>query len=779
MDDLLQEFIAETRETLEALSGEIVAWEANPGDRARLDAIFRFVHTVKGSCGFLDLPRLLRLSHAAEDVLAEVRDGGRAPDRALVNAVLAVVDRIGELVEAIDVGTALDDSGEDLLIAALATGAEGAAAQSAAPLAGRAPSRSVRLSTDLLDRMMSGMSDMVLARNELARRLRDGAADPHVEAALERMSATVAELRDTVTRTRMQKIEALFSALPRLVRDTGASLGKSVHLQIEGSDVELDREIIEVMRDPLVHMVRNAIDHGIESPAERRAAGKRETGRLTVSARQSGNQILVEITDDGRGIDPDRLIRKLAAAGTHDEAVLRALPDRAKLDLVFEPGLSTKDEVTAISGRGVGMDVVRAAIEQFGGRIELDSAPGKGLRIAIHVPLTLSIISAIVLSAGGQRFAVPRQAIEEIVSQRNEAVRIDSVGTAQVLTLRDRRMPIVNLCSALGVERIRSDAPRMIAIICIAGGSFALAADAVLDSEELVVKPAAPAVMATGIYAGLTLPDSGLPMLLLDCAGVAQAAGVRFARDLPRHAEEREAEPASAALNALMFTDLDGSARAIPLAAVDRVEQVSGEAVRRSAGRLRLAIDGAILPLVANGAIAPDDRFAVLRLRDGTCELCHAVRAIGDIVVLPDAIVPATGDGPVAGVVLIGDEQVELVDPHWLFAVEGAGAAPAGADRDARPLCLVQDAGDGWIATFLTPLLAAAGYRVATRLAAGERADIVLATADAADAPAACGTAPVVRLHASREAAGADGIYRYDRAALLDALAVGLAGGRR
>ena len=179
----------------------------------------------------------------------------------------------------------------------------------------RNPTRSVRLNVDLLDRMMSGMSDMVLARNELARRLRDEGADPSVEAALERLSLTVAEMRDTVTRTRMQKIDALFSALPRMVRDTGAELGKTVMLHMEGSDVELDREMIEMMRDPLVHIVRNSIDHGIEAPAERRAAGKRENGRLSVAARQSGNQIIIEISDDGRGIDTERLIAGDGRAG--------------------------------------------------------------------------------------------------------------------------------------------------------------------------------------------------------------------------------------------------------------------------------------------------------------------------------------------------------------------------------------------------------------------------------------------------------------------------------
>jgi two-component system chemotaxis sensor kinase CheA len=428
MDDLLQEFIAETRETLDALAGEIVAWEADPADRARLDSIFRFVHTVKGSCGFLDLPRLARLSHAAEDVLQSVRSGERAADPALVNAVLAIVDRIGEIVEAIDAGAALDDSAEDLLLAALEGKAQTGPASELAPVvvpitsAPRAPARSIRLSVDLLDRMMNGVSEMVLARNELARRLRDS-GDTTLETAVDRLSMTVAELRDTVTRTRMQTIDSLFSALPRLVRDTAAALGKKVSLSIDGADVELDREMIELLRDPLVHIVRNAIDHGIEAPEARRGAGKPEAGRLAIVARQSGNRIIVEVADDGQGIDTAKLLAKRIAQEPARAAELGALDQRARLNLIFEPGLSTRDEATTTSGRGVGMDVVRTNVEQIGGSIRLDNVAGRGLTTTIEVPLTLAILSAIIIEAGDQHYAVPRQAIEEIVAVGSDAVR--------------------------------------------------------------------------------------------------------------------------------------------------------------------------------------------------------------------------------------------------------------------------------------------------------------------------------------------------------------------
>ncbi|WP_326525058.1 chemotaxis protein CheA [Sphingomonas sp.] len=762
MDDLLQEFIAETRETLEALSGEIVAWEADPSDRARLDAIFRFVHTVKGSCGFLDLPRLARLSHAAEDVLAAVRDGSRTPDRALVNAVLAVVDRIGELVEAIDAQEALDDSGEDLLIAALAEGCE-IVVQAPIPAGQRAAARSVRLNVDLLDRMMSGMSDMVLARNELARRVREVDPDPALEAALDRLSATVAEMRDTVTRTRMQKIEALFSALPRMVRDTAAGLGKSVTLVVEGSAVELDREMIEVLRDPLVHIIRNSIDHGIETPALRRAAGKRENGRLTVAARQAGNQIVVEVSDDGAGIDTERLIVKLAAAGTRSERELRALSARETLDLVFEPGLSSRDEVSEISGRGVGMDVVRTAIEQIGGRIELDNAPGKGLRIAIHVPLTLSIIPTIVVGVGEQHFAIPRQAIEEIVGEGADAIRIDQVGSTALATVRGRRLPMLELADRLAIASAAPDGQRMLVILGIGVGSYVLAVDQVFDTSELVIKPGAPAVMACGLFAGQTLPDTGRPMLVLDCAGIAEDAGLQFVREAE---VEDEPEAEAPGVSALLFRDIDDVIRAVPLSAVDRVERVDARRIARAGGALRLAIDDQIVPLITSGDVASDGEVGVIRLTDGTTEIAYAIGEPIEIVVVPEDVAAPRQPGLVGGVVLIDGELVELIDPFWLFA-QAEGVA---GTVEAAAVCVVAD-DKGWMREFVAPMLERAGYRVLREAAAGDR---IAATLVLDDEPA---SADAIRLRSAP--GGADGtVYRYDRPAIIAAIETRLARAR-
>jgi len=776
MDDLLQEFIAETRDTLAAIAGEIVAWEAAPGDRARLDSIFRFVHTVKGSCGFLDLPRLERLSHAAEDALAAVRANTRAPDAALVSAVLGVIDRIGELTDAIEAGESLPDEDDRRLIAALSPDAARSRPPASAAMAGgpgpRGVARTIRLPIDLLDRMMGGVSDMVLARNELSRKLRESGCDGSVEAAFERLSVCVAEMRDAITRTRMQRIDNIFATLPRLVRDLSGELGKLVMLDVDGGDVELDREMIEMIRDPLTHIIRNAIDHGIEPPEERRAAGKSAAGRLSVCARQAGNQILIEVSDDGRGVDGDRLAARAVAAGIVAPERAEGLSWGQKLALVFEPGLSTAQEVTAISGRGVGMDVVRSNIERIGGLVDLESRPRAGLRLTLRVPLTLTIIPALTVSAGGQHFAIPRSAIEEIVRAGGEGVRIERIGNALMAGIRARRVPVVALDRLIGVASasVPVVAPPILIVLKPAGGDyFALAVDAVHDHEELVVKPAAPAVMATGIYAGTTLPDNGRPMLLLDPAGIAAIAGVAGEHQAPEPmAAEAAGEAAAALVPTLLFRDLDGAERAVRLAVVERIEDVSGDAIQRTAGRLRLAHEGRILPLLGCLPVIERARLRILRMSDGATQIAYAIDEVIDIVALPPVGEPATSAGIVAGVVLVDSRQVELIDPHWLFA-EAAGAA---RPSDTRPLCLLAGEGDPWTREILLPLVEAAGYRVAFPGAAGSARPDVVIDSGGGELPPVAADAPLVRLRGAHDPqpGDEDSIYRYDRAGLLTAL---------
>jgi len=771
MDDLIADFVAECREMLEALGGEIVAWEAEPDDRARLDSIFRFVHTVKGNCGFFDFPRLEALSHAAEDALADVRAGRRHPDGHLVSAVLAIIDRIGEMIAAIDAGEEMPAGDDSALIQALAPGAEGTVAPVAPgvaegqPRAASAP-RTIRLSVELLDRVMSTVSDMVLARNELARRLRESPTDVAVDGAFERLSAIIADMRDAITRTRMQRIENLFVGLPRMVRDLTAELGKQVLVDIEGGDVELDREMIEMIRDPLTHIIRNAVDHGIEKPAERLKAGKREIGILSVSARQSGNQILIDIHDDGRGIDGKKLVEKAISAGIIEKGDAAQLAPREQLALIFEAGLSTAKEVTSISGRGVGMDVVRSNVERIGCIVEVDSKLGQGTRMTLRVPLTLTIIPALTVSIAGQHFAIPRSAIEEIVRANGESVTLEHLGGAGVATIRGRRVPEVSLSEILGLESAVDENDRRLIVLRPAGGDlYALSVDRIHDHEELVVKPAAPAVMATGLYAGTTLADDGSPILLFDPAGLAQVGGVKLeAQERAARIADDPASIVSKATPVLLFRALDGSRRALRLAVVDRIEEVPVSAIKQAAGQLRVQVGEAILPLAgAAGAALGEGKARLFRINDGVHEIGYAFAEVIDFATIDNDIIHAESPGEISGVSLINGEPAELVDPHWLFANHVGAAAHASA-----PLVCRLPSGDSWMQNMLRPIVEAAGYHVVGDEHDGD-ADLVIA---AQGADIAGEAAKTIWLRTEPDAAGKkdESIYRYDRAGLLMAL---------
>jgi len=772
MDDLIADFVAECREMLEALGGEIVAWEAHPADRARLDSIFRFVHTVKGNCGFFEFPRLEALSHAAEDALADVRAGRRQPDGALVSAVLAIIDRIGEMVAAIEAGEDMPTGDDNHLIDALAPGAEGAVAPAAATAADAATKasvapRTIRLSVELLDRVMSTVSDMVLARNELARRLRESENDVHVDGAFERLSSIIAEMRDAITRTRMQRIENLFVGLPRMVRDLSAELGKQVLVDIEGGDVELDRELIEMIRDPLTHIIRNAVDHGIEKPADRLKSGKREIAILSVSARQSGNQILIDIHDDGRGIDGKKLVEKAISGGLVSKDDAAQLSPREQLALIFEAGLSTAKEVTAISGRGVGMDVVRSNIERIGGIVEVDSKPGEGTRMTLRVPLTLTIIPALTVSIAGQHFAIPRSAIEEIVRANGESVMLEHLGGAGVATIRGRRVPEVSLASILGLESNVAEKDRTLVVLRPAGGDvYALSVDRIHDHEELVVKPAAPAVMATGLYAGTTLADDGSPILLFDPAGIAEVGGVRLeVQERAARIAEGPAAAVSKATPVLLFRGLDGGRRALRLAVVDRIEEVPASAVKQAAGQLRVQVGDAILPLAgATGAEIGEGKVRLFRLNDGAHEIGYAFAEVIDFATIEHDIIHAERPGEISGVSLVNGEPAELVDAHWLFA-NYVGAAAREPDQ---LVCLVP-VWDPWMQNMLRPLIEAAGYRVIDD--SDEEAPDVVIACQGEDVPEEA-SPKTIWLRTEPEAAGKkdQSIYRYDRAGLLMAL---------
>jgi len=574
-------------------------------------------------------------------------------------------------------------------------------------------------------------------------------------------------MRDAITRTRMQRIENLFVGLPRMVRDLSAELNKQVLVDIEGGDVELDREMIEMIRDPLTHIIRNAVDHGIEKPAERLKAGKREIGLLAVSARQSGNQILIDIQDDGRGIDGKKLVEKAIANGvlTKDEAA--QLSPRDQLALIFEAGLSTAKEVTAISGRGVGMDVVRSNVERIGGIVEVDSKPGEGTRMTLRVPLTLTIIPALTVSIAGQHFAIPRSAIEEIVRANGESVTLEHLGGAGVATIRGRRVPEISLASVLGLESQVSEQDRTLVVLRPAGGDvYALSVDRIHDHEELVVKPAAPAVMATGLYAGTTLADDGSPILLFDPAGIAAVGGVKLeVQERAARIAEGPASSISKATPVLLFRGLDGGRRALRLAVVDRIEEVSSSAVKKTAGQLRVQLGEAILPLAgATASDIGDGKVRLFRLNDGVQEIGYAFAEVIDFATVDRDIIHAERPGEISGVSLVSNEPAELVDAHWLFANNAAAAAP----KKEQLVCLIPD-WDPWMQNMLRPMVEAAGYRVIDD-AENEKADVVIACLGEELPDNA--SHKTIWLRAEPEVANTKdfSIYRYDRAGLLTAL---------
>ncbi|QLC24311.1 chemotaxis protein CheA [Parasphingopyxis algicola] len=772
MDDLLAEFIAETREMLGTISGEIVAWEADPNDRRRLDAVFRFVHTVKGSCGFLDLTHLQRVSHEAENALSDLRDGKREPSPRLVSAILAIIDRIGEVTDALERGEEIDEAIDEPLIAALNTADDGdetiaISNQSTTEL--RNPARSIRVPLELLDRLMGGVSDLVLARNELSRQLRRSRGDDQIDTAFERMSVCVAEMRDAITWARMQRIESLFAALPRLVRDLSAELGKSVQLEIDGADVELDREMIEMLRDPLTHIVRNALDHGIETPDQRTEAGKPHDGVLRIGARQSGNQIQIRVADDGRGIDPQKLRKRAIDSGSIATDTANGMSDAELLDLVFQPGVSTADAISTVSGRGVGMDIVRSNVERIGGTIDVESSVGEGTTLSLLVPLTLTIIPALIFGVGDGRYAVPRASIEEIVSLDKERARLEKVGGTEIAKVRGKRLPVVRIAEMFGADGAAddpaetADARHLVIVRSSRRERFAVMVSAVFDHEELVVKPAPPCIMGSGIYAGTALPDNGLPLLLLDIAGLASAAGLRLSLADYLDEEAEDAHRTVASPDALMFIDLDGKRRAVRMGLVERIIDTDVDAISERAGLLRLVKGDETIPVVASAPLPETGIVRLLRLSDGSRAIAYAITSgTADVAPLPDEFEPAARAGRIAGVAVHQGKAVELLDAHFLFAEFSGGPAP----RAGKPRCLVVGGDDLWRHELLAPLIELAGYEVT--FDENEDAALVIDASDA-DAVVRDDRDNVVRLTAD-PSPGAGKLYRYDRTAIVDAL---------
>jgi two-component system, chemotaxis family, sensor kinase CheA len=793
MDDLRDDFIAETRETLEVLASQLVAWEKQPGDHELIDSVFRFVHTVKGSCGFLDLPRLLRLSHAAEDLMSVARDDRLEVNAGLVTAVLAVIDRIAELTEALESGSSAFDDDMALIDAMMAYHPDNAGfkadtaealvviektpveQETTDPVA--AKNRTVRVSLRQLDKLMNGISDLVLARNELSRQLRVQGISNDLDMAFGRLSTSVADIRDSIGTIRMQHIDRLFASVPRLLRDICVDLGKQIEFSIDGGEVELDREMVESLRDPLIHIIRNAADHGIELPAERQSVGKDPVGHIHISARQAGNQIIIEISDDGRGVDLDELGKRVVARNIAPLKAWQQMDEAEKLAMIFTPGLSTAQNVTAISGRGVGMDVVRTNLDAIGAKIDLKNSRGQGFTIALRLPLTLSILAGLSVRAGEQMFALPRSTIVEILSISSAHVKIESIGGATMAKVRDERLAYARLEDVLGIQTSDSSlsARTLVLIRSSLGVVFALDVEAVVDTEELVVKPCAPLIMATGLYAGTTLPDSGKPMLLLDTNGIAAAIGatksIATKQVIEKEGSDQPLDAGGECISVLVFVGIDGKRQALPLAIIERMEDIDAKQITAVDGRMFILAEGKTYVLLGLDEMPTSGLTNVLKLTDGNSTKFLAVEDVLDIhSVVPDRTL-GSPFGAIEGLVQIDGKLIELLSAFSLFADNGA----ANLAVNRRPLCMVHtENNEGWAQNILRPLLIASGYDVSFDAADRARSDIVIE----GDAGSGEGFDPRAIHLRDQPVADQDGhsIYRYDRLSLLTAIEARMTG---
>ncbi|MFC7474425.1 chemotaxis protein CheW [Dankookia sp. GCM10030260] len=825
MDDLLADFLTETNEGLVALDAALVRLERAPEDAATLSEVFRIVHTIKGTCGFLGLPRLEYVAHAAENVLGRYRDGTRPVTQQGISLILAALDRIRGIVAGLE-ATGAEPAGDDAsLTAQLDAEAEGrgaAAPATAAPpaapepeaeaptgMGGGAPPQTIRVSVEVLEGLMMLVSELVLTRNQLLQLARTQ-GDNAFAVPLQRLSHITSDLQEGVMKTRMQPIGNAWAKLPRLVRDLGVELGKRITLDMRGAETELDRQVLELIKDPLTHMVRNSGDHGLERPEDRIAAGKPETGRIMLDARHEGGHILIEIGDDGRGLNAEKIRQKVLAQGLATEAELAGMAERDIHRFIFRPGFSTAAAVTAVSGRGVGMDVVKTNMERIGGTIDIRSREGHGTTFVIKIPLTLAIVSALIVEAGGERFAIPQIGVVELVRVGGEGTaQLERIKDAPVLRLRDRLLPLVNLAGLLQLDSTAADASGFVVVTQVGSHVFGIIVDRVFDTEEIVVKPVAPILRHVTMFGGNTILGDGSVIMILDANGIARATGlgteggeVEPERDAGRPAHLLRSDATTALL---LFRAGEGAPKAVPLGLVARLEDVERERIEVAGGRPLVQYRGQLMPLVPLSghwdAETTPARQPVLVFSDGDRTMGLMVDNILDVVE-ERLVVDGAGERPgYLGSIVVAGKVTELLDTAWWLRQAGEdwfGPAASKAVGEARRVLLVEDS--AFFRNLVVPALGAAGYVVtavadaaeALRLReAGAGFDAVLsditmpgmdgfglARALRAEGPwrdlpliALTGRAGPEDIERGREAGFTDYVAKFDRAALLDSLA--------
>ena len=790
MDDLIVEFVTETSDALSELDQEVVRLEQNPGDRAILDNVFRMMHTIKGTAGFLDLDRLGKVAHAAENLLDLMRDGELEPSQQTVTLILDSLDRITGIVEYLSENGSEPEGDDTELIERLHKMADGGAddsdtsepaveteasdgldadfsgffagdddlqelidaeaekgkpaiekeetpapvsepkesepSPSALPEVAAPPpakkdkapaAQSIRVNIDILEKLMEMVSELVLNRNQVLQLVRTHEEIEQVmQSSVQQLSYITTELQEGIMKTRMQPIGSAWSKFPRLIRDLSMDLDKEIELKMFGEETELDRQLLEMVRDPLTHMVRNSCDHGLETPEDRLAAGKPAKGTVTLSAYHEGGYIVVEIADDGRGINIEKVKEKIIANGVATAEELDQKTDRQIMQYIFAAGFSTAETVTSVSGRGVGMDVVRVNIEKIGGAIDLDSQEGKGSTFSIKIPLTLAIVSVLIVESAGLKLAVPQINVMELVTAAPDTeYSIEMIDNSPVLRLRDTLLPLGSLQSILGI-----DAPvpsltesELQVVVCRVGDyDFGLLVDLVYDTEEIVVKPVAKKLSKLTLYSGNTILGDGSVIMILDPAGVAKEIGSSQVAQVQEEEDDEEELLEENNMSFLIFKAGDEVNKAIPLELISRLEELEVAKIERVNDGYMTQYRGGLMEitLLGDSAALPEEKLVdVVVFYYDQKNVGLIVDKIVDIVDAPYDIKITTNEEMRLGSTIIKDETTELIDVSALLA-KFMKMPPKTVPHNKYELLFVEDS--PFFQKLTIPLLQSAGYEV-------------------------------------------------------------------
>ena len=721
--DVIREFLVESHENLSRLDQELVELESHPRDTALLASVFRTIHTIKGTCGFFAFSTLEKMTHQAENLLSQLRDGQRELDPPLISLILETVDATRQVLASIE---ATGEEGPDRfepLVERLRAAAQGpiggtgdsvpeasstpeappAPKASSAPEAskasgpvpahsGRAPEppedarpepdatrpsaaadASIRVGVGILDVLMDLVGELVLTRNQILQ-FNTEREDAALNATSQRLNLITTELQEGVMKTRMQPIGMVWNKLPRVVRDMAVSLGKQIRLEMDGTETELDRTIIEAIKDPLVHLVRNSCDHGIELPETRQLVGKAPEGVLTLRAYHEGGQVNIEIGDDGAGIDVDRVKRKAVERGLLRPEQAEKLGDREAMSLIFEPGFSTAQAITNVSGRGVGMDVVKSSIEKIGGIVDIFSRPGEGATVKLKIPLTLAIIPGLVVHSGGERFVIPQVSLLELIRLEGDTSEkcIEHVHGTPVYRRRGSLLPIAYLNQVLGLQSSQRGEAVSMVVLQAEDRQFGLVVDGIHDTQEIVVKPLGKQLKGISVYAGATIMGDGRVALILDVLGIGQRSGVLNASREPlRVATEHKAQSGIEQQRLLLFRAGSFERLAVPLSLVARLEEFPRSSIEHAGGRQVVQYREHILPLVSLPEVlesgradldAGEDPVQVIVFQDGDRRIGVVVDQILDVAEEVVTVRQHAGRQGLLGSAVVGQRVTDFLD---------------------------------------------------------------------------------------------------------------------